>query len=95
MEAAAPAPMNIVKQEQKEEQPDVQNFSLEELFNMEELLGMLGPNTPGPGLKNEYDQLGGSDQLQCGSPSDLLYQLLNPIKLEGDDGYGLYLYDKQ
>ncbi|XP_010267890.1 PREDICTED: ethylene-responsive transcription factor RAP2-12-like [Nelumbo nucifera] len=71
------------------------NFSLEELFNMEKLLGMLGPNTPGPRLKNEYDQLGVSDQLQCGSPSDLLYQLLNPIELEGDDGYRLYLYDEQ
>ncbi|XP_010255194.1 PREDICTED: dehydration-responsive element-binding protein 2A-like [Nelumbo nucifera] len=60
-----------------------------------ELLGMLGPNTPGLGLKNEYDQSGGSDQLQCGSPSDLSYQLLNPIELDGDEGYGLYEYDEQ
>ncbi|XP_010254126.1 PREDICTED: dehydration-responsive element-binding protein 2A-like [Nelumbo nucifera] len=119
MEAVAPAPMNIVKQEPKEESvepmnpdqfrgygitqgpidsghltqfsesgcnrfDDVQSFSLEELFDMEE-----------PRMKNEYDQLGGSDQLLCGSPLDLSYQLLNPIELEGDDGYGLYEYDEQ
>ncbi|XP_010257031.1 PREDICTED: dehydration-responsive element-binding protein 2C-like [Nelumbo nucifera] len=57
-------------------QEDMQNFPTEELFDMEELLGMLDNDTPGPELQQELGVV--SDQLQCGSPSDLSYQLQNP-----------------
>ncbi|CAK9135839.1 unnamed protein product [Ilex paraguariensis] len=86
----ASAPMSVVKEEAKEELMDttegsgfeqdfIQNFALDEMFDVDELLGILD-STPHYGLANYVDQVGRTeyDSLQFEIPSDLSYQLQNP-----------------
>ncbi|KAF8397197.1 hypothetical protein HHK36_016104 [Tetracentron sinense] len=89
----AAIPIITVKAEAKEEPMDVGVYSehyfpissVEEMFNVDELLGTVDTDgLCGSGLRQEWNydsgQLGlpGEEQLQCGRPSDLSYQLQNP-----------------
>ncbi|KAK9283746.1 hypothetical protein L1049_011996 [Liquidambar formosana] len=66
-------------------QDNLQDFSMDEMFDVDELLGVLDSNPlngfgSGQGLRNGGVQLGFSvnSHLQCEKPSDLSYQLQNP-----------------